>query len=75
MTINPDVIGISSQETLIPYITRVDFAENTGNSFSRSNRKTISKCLGYFNSIYIRKYKQKIVVRLNFSNLPITCSF
>lgn len=72
ITINPDVIGIYSLETLILHITRVDFAENTRNSFSGSNKKAISECLGCSNSTHMGRYKHKIVIKLSFSNLSIT---
>lgn len=72
MTVNPDVIGIYSLEILILHITRVDFTENTGNSFFRSNRKKISKCLSCFNNTHMGRYKHEIVIGLSLSNLPIT---
>lgn len=71
MTAKPGIISICNQIILILCIIKIDFNENTKNTFFESIRKNISKRLGYFNSIHIRKCEYKIVIKLNLSNLPI----
>ena len=71
MTANPSVIGISCLDTLIPHITRVDFAGNIGNTFFRSRGKAISEYLGCSNSIKMGRCELKIVIGSSVSNLLI----
>lgn len=68
---NFGVIGISSLAKQILYITGVIFIKKTRNMFSKSIKKVISKCLGHFNSIHIKRYKHKIVIKLILSSFLI----
>lgn len=75
MIINPHIIGICSLEILIPHITRINLAKDTGNSFFGSNKKAIFECLGHSNSIHMGRYKHKIVIRLSLLIYPLLIGF
>lgn len=71
MTIKPGIMTICSLIKLISYNIKVNFIKNIRDIFFTTIENIISNCFNYFNSIYITKWEQKIIIKSNLLNIPI----